>query len=82
MPIYEFRCLKCGCEFERITLKPLGDKKFDCPKCNSSEVEKLNRLQDRSEPVAMEQAIAVAEVAAELRHQNPNSPEVEETEAP
>lgn len=41
MPIYEFRCLKCGCEFERITLKPLGENKFDCPKCNSTEVEKL-----------------------------------------
>ncbi len=40
MPIYEFKCLNCGTEFEKIVFstdqKPVG-----CPKCNETKVEQL-----------------------------------------
>lgn len=43
MPIYEFRCKDCGCEFEEFFLTfelvKLGDVK--CPSCQSQNVEKL-----------------------------------------
>lgn len=38
MPIYEYRCCRCGTEFER--LRPLGQATDagPCPQCGSSEV--------------------------------------------
>lgn len=40
MPIYEFRCKDCGCEFEEICRTfEWGDVK--CPSCRSPNVEKL-----------------------------------------
>ncbi len=39
MPIFEFRCKKCGEVFESFIMK--GIEKVNCPRCNSSEVEKL-----------------------------------------
>jgi putative FmdB family regulatory protein len=37
MPIYEYRCNKCGEEFEKLVF---GNKSVDCPKCSSSDVKK------------------------------------------
>lgn len=42
MPIYEFRCLKCGEIFELLKLK----KEYEalamrCPKCKSPEIERV-----------------------------------------
>jgi len=38
MPIYEYKCQKCGHEFERLIW---GEEKIKCPKCNSKRIEKL-----------------------------------------
>jgi putative FmdB family regulatory protein len=40
MPIYEYRCKKCGELFE--ALRPVGDsgKRLSCPKCGARGVEK------------------------------------------
>jgi putative FmdB family regulatory protein len=40
MPIYEYRCKKCGAVFEFLT--GIGkDRSMSCKTCGSSEVEKL-----------------------------------------
>jgi putative FmdB family regulatory protein len=38
MPLYEYRCQECGCEFEELAS---GEAKVPCPKCNFPETEKL-----------------------------------------
>lgn len=38
MPIFEFKCLACGHEFETLVMK--SDEKVTCPKCQSDKVEK------------------------------------------
>lgn len=38
MPIYEYRCQQCGCDFEELVF---GDATPPCPKCGSSETGKL-----------------------------------------
>lgn len=48
MPIYEFKCKKCGYEFERLFLCAFVDNSqidtnnssIECPKCGSEETEK------------------------------------------
>ncbi|MBN1849174.1 MAG: zinc ribbon domain-containing protein [Deltaproteobacteria bacterium] len=41
MPIFEFRCMKCGHVFERLFLS--SDEKIDmaCPKCQSDTFERV-----------------------------------------
>ena len=42
MPIYEFRCLKCGEVFELLNLKKEGGGiKMKCPKCKSPNLDKV-----------------------------------------
>ena len=38
MPIYEYKCQKCGYKFEKLLL---GKEKIKCPKCSDDTVEKL-----------------------------------------
>ena len=38
MPIFEYRCEKCGEEFERLV--PKADTEVHCEKCGSGEVKK------------------------------------------
>jgi len=38
MPIYEYKCQKCGCKFEKLVF---GENEIKCPKCNSKRIEKL-----------------------------------------
>ena len=40
MPIYEYRCNKCNCEFEILKLS-LKDPEPRCPSCCSEEVQQL-----------------------------------------
>lgn len=40
MPIYEYRCCKCGLVFEEITTAARQDQP-DCPGCGAKKAEKL-----------------------------------------
>lgn len=40
MPIYEYRCAKCGHEFEKRVSFSQADVLPDCPECKSGETEK------------------------------------------
>ena len=39
MPIYEFICVECGNEFERLVWKSSENNKLQCPKCRSTNLE-------------------------------------------
>ena len=39
MPIYEYHCEKCDCEFETLVIS--SSEKIVCPKCESPKVKKL-----------------------------------------
>lgn len=41
MPIFEFKCLKCGEEFEILLKSKEEAKSISCKKCGSKEVERL-----------------------------------------
>jgi putative FmdB family regulatory protein len=38
MPLFEYRCVDCGRDFEKIV--PRHDSEADCPQCSSLRVEK------------------------------------------
>ena len=38
MPLYEYRCPKCACEFEELVF---GQDTPPCPKCGCAETDKL-----------------------------------------
>lgn len=40
MPIYEYKCDKCDCEFEML-LSSTDDRHVSCPKCGTHQVKKL-----------------------------------------
>ena len=83
MPIYEYKCRKCGHEFEALLLPP-AKKAAACPECQGKELEQLlsgfvANSQDRSraafkkaskaaEKTIREQKIAQAEEAAHHHH--------------
>jgi putative FmdB family regulatory protein len=39
MPIFEFECLECGSEFEKLVLRRNETQKVSCPSCGSTKVE-------------------------------------------
>jgi putative FmdB family regulatory protein len=39
MPIYEFICLKCGHEFEKLVRKSSDNNEIQCPECHSENLE-------------------------------------------
>ncbi len=41
MPIYEYRCEKCGRQFERIRRAQDADAEIECPFCESEDVERV-----------------------------------------
>jgi putative FmdB family regulatory protein len=38
MPIYEYKCSRCGAEFEKLVLKVGGAIEITCKNCGSPEV--------------------------------------------
>ena len=38
MPIYEYHCGKCGCDFEELVMS--STEKVKCPECKSGKVKK------------------------------------------
>ncbi len=40
MPIYEYKCSKCDCEFEKLVFGG-SDDGISCPECKSGNVEKV-----------------------------------------
>jgi putative FmdB family regulatory protein len=41
MPLYEYRCHQCGASFEKLRRMADADRDFECPECQSEEVERL-----------------------------------------
>jgi putative FmdB family regulatory protein len=41
MPIYEYRCLECGEEFEKLVRFSTATSEIGCPKCGGRQAEKL-----------------------------------------
>ena len=41
MPIYEFRCLKCGEVFEKFFINSGAKVELSCPKCLSDSMERV-----------------------------------------
>ena len=40
MPIFEYHCVKCDTVFEKL-VSGQAQKKYQCPKCNSMDTEKV-----------------------------------------
>ena len=41
MPLYEYRCEKCGLRFEKLRRMQDADEGVGCPQCESQAVERL-----------------------------------------
>ncbi len=41
MPIYEYKCIKCGNKFEILQKMNESDKNINCPECGAAKPEKL-----------------------------------------
>lgn len=39
MPLYEYACLDCGAEFEKLVLRAGEAEEVRCPKCGSGRLE-------------------------------------------
>ena len=44
MPIYDYRCIGCGTEFEQLVR---GDQAVTCPRCSGASLERLVSLPAR-----------------------------------
>ncbi len=42
MPMYEYRCQKCGTSFEMLRRMHDSDRELKCPECHGEEVERLH----------------------------------------
>jgi putative FmdB family regulatory protein len=40
MPLYEYHCRDCGYSFEQLRRIKDADKRLECPKCRSMQVER------------------------------------------
>ncbi len=40
MPIYEYRCQKCQCDFELFIWSARDEENLKCPKCQSTDVKR------------------------------------------
>lgn len=44
MPVYEYRCAKCGERFEKFVRSASAQAEVVCPRCGSTEVQKMVSL--------------------------------------
>lgn len=44
MPVYEYRCRKCGTRFDKFVRSLSAQETVECPECGSREVEKAISL--------------------------------------
>lgn len=44
MPVYEYRCVQCGAEFERIRSIAQSDEPGPCPQCGGTEIKRCLSL--------------------------------------
>ncbi len=42
MPIYEYICTECGCQFEQLRPLSKADNTADCPKCQKKSKPKMS----------------------------------------
>ena len=63
MPIYEYRCVACSHEFERLVRT--GDVP-DCPKCSATDLERLLSLASVSSEHTRDRSITKARARAKL----------------
>ena len=40
MPIYEYKCNKCGNKFEQLVFPSDDEKGFECPACGKKDIER------------------------------------------
>jgi len=40
MPIYEYKCRKCGDKFEKLVRSSASEQQIKCPNCDSDQVER------------------------------------------
>ena len=41
MPIYEYRCEKCGKKFEKLRRMADADREMECPDCQSTKIARM-----------------------------------------
>jgi len=41
MPIYEYKCCKCGYVFEQLSMRKTDEEIVKCPSCGETETEKV-----------------------------------------
>ena len=41
MPIFEYKCLKCESEFEKLVFGASSENGIQCPDCQSEEIERM-----------------------------------------
>jgi len=41
MPLYEYRCQKCGKSFEKLRRMEDADRNLECPECRSEQIERM-----------------------------------------
>ncbi len=41
MPLYEYKCRKCGKTFEQLRRMQDADRETECPECRSTETERM-----------------------------------------
>ena len=41
MPLFEFKCKKCGKKFEELVMSSTRDEEINCPYCGSTRTEKM-----------------------------------------